>query len=140
MYLKVSIIECGEEKKKKKVRKCLLKMNTLTVTNIKFLCKCYLPSFCTAGHFKLQKNRNQAQHLYSSPVFNTFIMLDWGALKQLHSTFMNTGSCLVSAFMQCSCFFMSFGTQQWNDVSVQEAVKSKTKVSLPPPVKTTQTR
>lgn len=100
MYLKVII----------KV-KCLEKMNNLTISGTNLFFLQMLSSLILNGRIfqarlqtKTKKNRNQAQHLYSS--VNTFIMLDWGASKQLHSTFMNTGSCLVSAFMQCSCFYI----------------------------------
>lgn len=43
-------------------------------------------------------------------------MLDWGASKQLHSTFMKTGSCLVSALMQCSCLYVIC------DITVEQCV------------------
>lgn len=90
------------------------KMSSLTITDIKFLCKCYLPLNLYSRTFQAcikeeeeKKKQPEFRHsICTHLLVNTFIMLDWGALKQLHSTFMNTGSCLVSAFMQCSCFYV----------------------------------
>jgi len=69
-----------------RIKKVPWRMNTLTITNIKFICKCYLSSFCTTGHFKLvSKKQKLGTAFFTHHLVNTFIMLDWGASKQLHS-------------------------------------------------------
>lgn len=86
------------------------KMNTLTVTNTTFFLQMLSFLIMFGRTFQACIQKTEIRHSICYSAVNTFIMLDWGASKQLHSTFMNTGSCLVSAFMQCSCFYMSFVT------------------------------
>lgn len=103
-------------------------MTYLTGTNVKILCLSFL--LLNSRAFGDREELGTGCLL-----FNTFIMLHWGVgrlkrgeLKQLHCIFWNTGSCLVSAFMLCSCLYVIVA-YLWSEVSIQQATESCIKTS-----------